>query len=136
MASAEEIARRFGEELWAGALDGMEEYIAPDVVNHALAPGTPNGLAGTITEVTNFRAIVPDLRVCNEDVIVSGDTIVVRWTATGTQQGEMFGHAASGTPLSYSGIDILRIEEGKIVERWIEYGSLTLLRQVEAAAKD
>ena len=131
MASAEEIARRFGEELWAGALDGMDDYIAQDVVNHALAPGTPNGLPGTITEVTNFRAIVPDLRVRNEDVIVSGDKIVLRWTATGTQQGEMFGHAPSGTPLAYSGIDILRIEEGKIVERWIEYGSLTLLRQVE-----
>lgn len=136
MATAEEIARRFGEELWAGDIDSMGEYIADDIVNHALAPGTPNGLAGTIAEVTNFRAAVPDLRVHNEDVIISGDKIVLRWTATGTQQAPMFGHAPTGAPLAYSGIDILRVEGGKIVERWIEYDARTLQRQVDEAAKD
>ena len=134
MAAAEEIARRFGEELWAGDIDGMSEYIAEDIINHALAPGTPNGLAGTITEVTNFRTAVPDLQVHNEDVIVSGDKIVLRWTAKGTQQAPMFGHAPTGTPLAYSGIDILRVQDGKIVERWIEYDARALQRQVEAAA--
>jgi predicted ester cyclase len=132
----DEIARRFGEELWAGDIDGMGDYIAEDVINHALAPGAPNGLAGTITEVTNFRAAVPDLQVHNEDVIVSGDKIVLRWTAKGTQQSPMFGHPATGTPLAYSGIDILRVHDGMIVERWIEYDARALQQQVEAAAED
>lgn len=136
MATAEEIARRFGEELWAGDVESMSEYVAEEVVNHALAAGTPNGLPGTITEVANFRTAVPDLQVHNEDVIISGDKIVLRWTATGTQQGKMFGHAPTGAPLSYSGMDILRVQDGKIAERWIEYDLVTLRRQVEAAAKD
>jgi predicted ester cyclase len=136
MATAQEIARRFGEELWAGDIDGMSEYIAEDIINHALAPGAPNGLAGTVAEVTNFRAIVPDLQVHNEDVIVSGDKIVLRWTARGTQQAPMFGHAPTGAPLAYSGIDILRVQDGKIVERWIEYDARALQRQVEEAAND
>ncbi len=47
-----------------------------------------------------------------------------------------FGHAPTGAPLAYSGIDILRVQGGKIVERWIEYDARTLQRQVEAAAED
>ena len=136
MPAMDEIARRFGEELWAGDIDGMSDYIAADVINHALAPDAPNGLAGTITEVTNFRAAVPDLQVHNEDVIGSGDKIVLRWTAKGTQQAPMFGHPPTGTPLAYSGIDILRVHDGMIVERWIEYDARALQRQVEEAAQD
>ena len=136
MPTIEEIAQWFGEDLWAGDIDGMSTYIAEDVINHALAPGTPNGLAGTITEVTNFRTAVPDLQVHIEDVIVSGDKIVLRWTARGTQQAPMFGHPPTGTPLAYSGIDILRVLDGMIVERWIEYDARALQRQVEAAAQD
>jgi predicted ester cyclase len=96
----------------------MDEYIAEDVVNHALAPGTPNGLCGTIAEVTNFRIVVPDLQVQDDDVNISGDKIVLRWMASGTQQGTMSGHAPTGARLSYSGIDILHVQDAKIVERW------------------
>ena len=49
--------------------------------------------------------------------VVSGDRVVVRWTGSGTHQGDQLGVRATGKQVRLTGIDILRIENGRIVER-------------------
>lgn len=66
-----------------------------------------------------MRTAFPDLRFTIHDEIAEADKVVIRWTVTGTQHGEFFGHLASGRRIDVSGINIFRIAGGKIQEIWV-----------------
>jgi predicted ester cyclase len=61
---------------------------------------------------------------------VSGDKITARLLFTGAHKGEFMGHPATGKPVTFFAIDILRIRGGKIVEDWHLEDNLTLLEQL------
>lgn len=65
-------------------------------------------------------------------MIGSGNRIVIRWTAVGTHDGELLSIPASGNPVTITGIDILRIADGQIAERWAEDNALELMGQIGA----
>jgi serine/threonine-protein kinase len=65
--------------------------------------------------VIGWRSAFPDGYVTIEEMIAEGDTVVVRWTFRGTQQGEFQAIAPTGQPLTIPGFSIDRIAEGKIV---------------------
>ena len=131
--SAEEyrrLARRFVEDVWdKGDLAAVEEVFARDVVDHHAVWPAP-GVEGQKQLLTAFRTTFPDLHVTADDILVDGDRIVVRWTACGTHQGELLGIPATGKQVTITGIDILRIADGKIVERWAEDNGLALMQQL------
>ena len=125
------IARRFTEDLWdKGQLPVADEIIAADFVDHDPVSGQRSGLDGYKEMVGAFRAAFPDLRVKNEDVIVEGDKVVARWTARGTHSGALMNIPPTGRQVTLKGVDILRIEGGKIAERWGEFDALGMLQQL------
>jgi predicted ester cyclase len=73
------------------------------------------------------------LHVSTDDVVISGDRVVVRWTATGTHEGDQLGVPATHRQVRMTGIDILRIEDGRIVERWGETNGLELMEQITSS---
>ena len=62
--------------------------------------------------------------------LVSGDKVTARVLFTGTHKGEFMGHPATGKPVKFFAIDILRIRNGKIVEDWHLEDNLTLFEQL------
>jgi steroid delta-isomerase-like uncharacterized protein len=126
------IVRRYGEDFWGkGDLDAADELFADELVDHSPAvPDLAPGPAGQRQALAAYREAFPDLRVTNEDVLAEGDKVVLRWTARGTHQGDLMGIPPTGRLVTLKGIDILRIENGKIVERWAEYDNLGLLQQL------
>lgn len=82
-------ARRMYDLLSSGDVDGFGERLANDFVEHEETPG----LAPTRDAVLEFfrmqRAGFPDMRMDPEDVLVSGDKVVMRGRFTGTHQGEL-----------------------------------------------
>ena len=126
-----EIARRFGADVWGrGDAAAIDELFAADIVDHNAFPGQPPGAEGVKQIVALFRAAFPDLQITNEEILADGDRAVLRWSARGTHQGELAGIPATGRQVRMTGIDILRIAEGKVVERWGEYSSLELMQQL------
>jgi len=81
-----------------------------------------------------FEVAVPDLHCTIEDLLVSGDKITARLLFTGTHKGEFMGHPATGKPVKFFAIDILRIRGGKIVEDWHLEDNLNLLEQLGAVS--
>lgn len=77
-----------------------------------------------------YLTAFPDLHFTFEDFIAEGDQVVVRWTPSGTQKGELMGIPPSGKSFSATGIEIYRFEGGKIVEHWLESDMLGLLQQL------
>jgi predicted ester cyclase len=81
--------------------------------------GNPNPLtgAGDLANAKNIWKACPDIYWKLEDLVVDGDKIVLRYLATGTQQGELMGIPPSGKKFQFTGIMILKFENGKVVEQ-------------------
>jgi steroid delta-isomerase-like uncharacterized protein len=127
------IARRFNEDVWGrGDQAALEELFAPDFVDHGALPGQSPDREGHKQILAAFRSAFPDLSVTTEDIIAEGDKVVSRWTARGTHQGELLGTAPTGNEVTFTGIDVLRIAEGKVVERWAQGNDLEVMQQIGA----
>ena len=62
--------------------------------------------------------------------MAEGDLVATRFTAAGMQTGPFQGIPPTGRRVTYSGIDINRIADGRIVEAWVSYDALGLLEQL------
>ena len=76
------------------------------------------------------KVAFPDLTFINEDTIVKGDKAVLRYTFRGTHEGEIEGIPATGKEIEMKGIEIVRIENGKIAESWEEVNVLKFYQQL------
>ena len=125
-----DIARRLLYEAFNGGnLDVIDELIDPDLVYHA-PDGDIRGLEGARQLVIAMHSDFPDFHVAVDDVIAEGDKVVVRFTDTGTYQGDDFGVTATGKQVTWTGVDIFRIADGKIIEGWGVGDLLGLMRQL------
>src|SRR5437016_14382343 len=86
--------RRFYDEVFNKKnRAAIDEFIAPNHVDHAAPPGTPGGLAGAKQTLTMYLTAFPDLHFTAEDTIAEGDQVVARVSACGTLQVELCGIA-------------------------------------------
>lgn len=66
-----------------------------------------------------------------EDTIGEDDGIAYRWTARGTQLGEYDGLAPAGRPMRVTGLTLLRLVEGRIVDDCSDTSIADLQGQLE-----
>jgi steroid delta-isomerase-like uncharacterized protein len=124
-------ASRIWDEIWnLGALDVVDEVIAEDYVGHIPAMPEIRGADGFRQLITTYRAAYPDLHLTIEDVIASGDRVVVRWTSRGTNTGDLMGMPATGKSVVVPGISIFRFEDGKVAEEWEGFDTLGMMQQL------
>jgi predicted ester cyclase len=72
----------------------------------------------------------PEWRMTIDEMMGEGDRVMVRWTFQGTHQGEFSGLPPTYRPVTYAGINIFRIAEGKIAEVWDIFDRLWLWQQL------
>jgi steroid delta-isomerase-like uncharacterized protein len=126
----EEVVRRFFEELWnAGDLAVADDLLSPAHVHH-IGEQRLHGPQGVKDTVATFRRAFPDLHFALEDVVSDGARVVVRWIATGTQEGPFYDLPPTGRSARWSGIDLVCVEGGRIVELWANADSMTLFEQL------
>ena len=78
-----------------------------------------------------YRAAFPDLRMEVEDVIASGDKVVVRARATGTHKGEFMGMPATNKSIDAQLIDIMGMgADGLCHEHWGVVDQLAMMQQL------
>jgi len=112
-----------------GNLSAIDELIADEYVNHG--PGTEvRGREGMKGFVTAYRAAFPDYHCVIEEQIAEGDTVVTRWTAHGTQDGELMDIPPTGKRVSLCGVVIDRLADGRLVETWLQADMLGMLQQL------
>ncbi len=131
--SAEEnkaIVRRAYDAMNQNNLDALDEMAASDVTDHDAGPGQAPGLEGVKQLFSSLHAAFPDFHMEVEDMIAEGDKVVARISWSGTHQGEFMGIAPTGNRVEVSGIDIVRITDGKVVERWGNFDDLGMMQQL------
>jgi steroid delta-isomerase-like uncharacterized protein len=77
-----------------------------------------------------MNSAFPDLRVDQADSVTEGDKVAFRWIMSGTHQGELMGIAPTGERIVVMGMDIVRIEDGEMLDYWGEFDVTGLLRQL------
>ena len=84
-----------------------------------------------------YTAAFPDLRMTPEDVLSSGDKVVVRVKATGTHQGDFMGVPATGRSIDVQLIDIVRFgDDGLAHEHWGVFDAMTMMQQLGVVPAD
>lgn len=121
--------RYFDDVLNAGRLEVIDEICAENYAGHV--PGFPtNDREGDKQLVGMMRAGFPDLRFTMDDQIAEGDLVLHRLTARGTHRGEFMGIPATGRSVEVTGMNINRIENGRIAESWGVIDVLGLMQQL------
>jgi steroid delta-isomerase-like uncharacterized protein len=128
------LVRRFYEEVWnRGNVDVADEVFAEDYVRHDLRSSQAEpGPAGQKRIAADFRGAFPDLRFAVELVIAQEDLVAARWTAEGTNTGDWGGQPATGRRARFSGVNIFRLRDGRVVEIWNHRDDLRLSEQLGA----
>lgn len=119
------------ERLWgAGEIDLVDQLYAETVVDHMPVPGQAPGRAAMKRVVQDFRAALPDMRMTLHGTIACGDVGVDFWTLDATHAGPLFGHPATGRPVRFSGIDMVRVADGRVTDIWHVEEMLQLESQI------
>ncbi len=122
------IVRRWIESYNKHNLDSLDEFLAPDYIDH-IHHGGPEG----VKQVFNmaFNAF-PDWHESIEEMIAEGDTVWARLTYTGTHTGEFFGLPPTGNKITATAVAMYRIVNGKLVEGRFITDSLDMNKQTGA----
>jgi steroid delta-isomerase-like uncharacterized protein len=127
-----ELMTRFFAETSAGNPDAMVEMIADDFVVHTPIPNIAPGKAGFRAFMDVFFGAFPEQTTVVQDVLAEGGKVAVRHTHNVVHGGVFVGMPPTGKKASVEGIEIFRIENGKIAEMWHQDDLLSLLIQLGA----
>jgi len=128
--SGTELVVRVFERAWnEGTYD--ETNFTSDYRAHGITEG-PADLAGEREVVAAFRTAFPDLHKHPEDVLADGDRVALRYTMHGTHEGELMGVPASGAEVNATGTYVYRLQDGRIVESWLNYDAMGIMQQIGA----
>jgi steroid delta-isomerase-like uncharacterized protein len=132
--SSVDLVQRIWREIWnQGLLDVVDDVLADEYVGHIPAMPEPvRGTRGFKELIAAYRTAYPDVHLTVDDVIASGDRVVVRWTSRGTNTGSFMGMKPTGRNVEVAGISIFRIEGGKVAEEWEGFDTLAMMRQLGA----
>jgi predicted ester cyclase len=132
--SNKQVVDEFDRILNTRDLKRLDEFCTPDMVNHALAPGRPPGLAGTkeFLESEAGRSFQGDTWESLE-TIAEGDFVVQHGVRGGHWPGGPFlGFATQPGDYRREVVFMYRLRDGRICDRWAVRDDLTMLRQLRA----
>jgi steroid delta-isomerase-like uncharacterized protein len=128
------LVQRWFDEVWnKGRGDVIDELFATDGIAHGLAddPSQPiTGPLGFHPFHETFRGAFPNIEIVVEDIIAEGDKVAARCSVRGKHAGDHLGIAASNSPVDFTGIAIVRIRDGKIVEAWNNFDFMRMNKQI------
>ena len=114
------LIREFFEQVWnQGSEEAIDRFIAENAGGND--PDFGMGREGFKKQWRKWRDAFPDLHFEIEEIIAEGDTVVARWTLTGTQTGPFLGIAPTGRKIRVSGMSMDHLRDGSpgLRVRWL-----------------
>jgi len=130
-----DLGRRWFEEVWnKGRREAIEEMLLPESVVHEGGVDT-TGADGFYPFYDRLKAAFSEIHIEIDDSMADGDKVCVRWTFTGKHTGVGLGMDPTGAALQVTGISILRVAGGKMIEGWQNWDMLGLMEQIRGTSK-
>lgn len=98
----------------------LEDLLSDQVINHAARPGTPNGKESFRHFLNALHAGLTDVKVNALLQVAENDLVVTRKVVSGIHSGNLFGYPATGKTISFEAIEIIRLENSKYAEHWVQ----------------
>ncbi len=125
-----QASRRLIEEVFGkGNFDVLDELCDPAYRSHDPLTGDAD-LAQEKENCRMYKTAFPDLTPAILGCYAEGDTVVTHWRMTGTHQKPLMGVAPTGKRCTAEGVTISRYRGGKLVEDWVQWDALGLMRQL------
>jgi predicted ester cyclase len=126
-------ARHYFDAYDTDCIDAVMEFINPDYVLHPGGGGEPMNFDERKRDEMVFFSAFSDIEAIVDDQIAEGDKVANRITMHCTHTGEYHGIPATGKRITITYIDITLIRAGKIVEEWVEFDTMNILRQIRSS---
>ena len=113
--------RRIADEFMSkGDFTHYDELVAPDLVDHDVFYGEPQGTYESLRGfIIGLRTALPDLRFTFESGAVSEDRIFARFTASGTMTGPLGEIPPTGKYAEWTEFHEIRVNsQNQMVEHW------------------
>ncbi|MBK6344085.1 MAG: ester cyclase [Flavobacteriales bacterium] len=132
MDQMKQATQRFYDMWLAGKSDGIEEFVAENFVSHNPIPGiTSTGIQQMKDMIALSSQTFTDNKVEDMSMTADGDRVVAhyKWKAvnTGSMDPSM---PATNKPIDVHGVDIMRFENGKVVEHWGYMEEMKMMQQL------
>ena len=107
-------------------------YLADDYVYDSDSlPTTPiTGRTALLSFFQTYVTAFPDIHFEVEQLLASGDFVVMRWKATGTHQGELNGIPPTGRHVATRGCAVTEFKNHKVIREWDYWDNVNMLRQL------
>ena len=132
------VVRRLHDAWNTGDLAAVDAIYAEDFVGH-FPPSSHlpdrRGREGAREGIRRAKTAFPDWHEAVEAMITEGNTVVTRYTSTGTHLGEfrgLPGLAPTGQKIRVPEISIYRVARGQVAEQWCLLDELGRLQQLGA----
>lgn len=96
----------------------IDQYIDPQFVSHANPPDTQPGPESVKGFMGALFTAFPDLTSQEDGALGDGDRVAIQWTIRATHTGYLFGMPPTGKSIEVSGMDVMRVKEGRLIEHW------------------
>lgn len=127
------VVERFDALLNALDVRELDDLCTPDLINHALAPDRPQGLAGTREFLETGGRLFRSDGWRDLTVVAEGDLVVQYGSRGGDWPGgPLFGIELRAGPYLRDVAFMYRLRDGRIAERWAIRDDLTMMRQLGA----
>lgn len=128
-----ELARRLIDDIWSnGDLDAIDELVAEDYVDYYEGEAHVHGRDGLKEYVRGLRESFPDFGKEIAELVTEGDTVALRFMATGTHEAEYEGIEPTGTEMSFAGSIFVHVEDGQITATYESADTWGLMEQLGA----
>lgn len=118
--------RAFNDREWGT----LRDLLADDVVEHG-AHEEFHGPDEIVAFLQEYFEVFPDYSGSTERLLVDGDTVAVRYEASGTHSESYEDIEPTGHTVEWSGMAMYEITDDEITEVWIEEDRFGLLEQLE-----
>lgn len=110
------VRRYYSDVVSTGAIGLIDQFIAPNYVEVHEGKRFELGIEGAKQHVLGVRHTYPDLVVRVDQQIAEGEWVASCVIAIGTQEGEWIGIKPTGKHFEFTGVNIDRVVNGRIVE--------------------
>jgi predicted ester cyclase len=126
VAERETQVRNFVDEVWNGRNYGA----AADLFSANYVNPFGTGPSARVEPIRRYHQAFPDLHLEVEEIVVAGDTVVLRMTFCGTDTGGYLGRPPTGRKVEEWVVDIMHFEGDRVVNEWIGADKLGLFIQL------
>lgn len=124
------IVRRLFEAVAADDQDALVKILALDLAVHHPNSTAPLNREALLQMIGMFKTAFNDHQYTIEDQIAEGEKVATRTTWRATHSGDFQGHPPSGRRVEVRELTVDRIEDGRIVERWMIMDEMGLMQQL------